>query len=271
MGLDVDIMVKVRDVLNFKRPVAWLITITFALVLLLGVRFVFSLIQEANLERLDYVADDRGNYGNKIKWGGIEYTAYGIPPTEGSGLFSRYVFGRKIGLMAGHKEDEVYEVKGQNPKEWLIVYPRILMSVATLYKEKNVTVIPPEFESTKFENVTLEVITAPEKYIPVMSSTPGIRMDIVYNGPPAAKILYEAKTGGFLIWENSIMSEQGNRVERQADSPSLYWHPKIDGLEEDTVTVSILGKDGELIAGTVIQIRRDDNGFFTALSIVDQY
>lgn len=264
-------MVKVRDVLNFKRPVVWLLTIIFALVLLLGVRFVFSLIQEANLERLDYVVDDRGNYGNKITWDGIEYTAYGIPPTEGSGLFSRYVFGRKIGLMAGHKEDEVYEVKGQNPKEWLIVYPRILMSVATLYKEKSVTEIPPEFKSNQFEDVTLEVITVPGKYTPAMSSTPGIRMDIIYDGPPAGKILYEAKTGSFLNWEKSIITKLGNRVERQADSPSLYWQPNPESLEEDTITVSILGKDGELIRDTEIQIRKDDNGFFTALWIVDQF
>ena len=122
-----------------------------------------------------------------------------------------------------------------------------------------------EFKTEVTDSVKFFVTTSPGKYTPAMSSTPGLRLDIAYEGP-VAQILYEAETGGFITWENSIIEDLGNSVTRPADAPALYWRPDLDIPQDDVITLTILNEAGEKIAGSIFAITKGDDGFFTVFS-----
>jgi beta-lactamase regulating signal transducer with metallopeptidase domain len=122
-----------------------------------------------------------------------------------------------------------------------------------------------ESKTGKTDSVKFFVTTSPGKYTPAMSSTPGIRLDIAYDGP-TAQILYEAETGGFITWQNSIIKDLGNSVTRPTGAFALYWRPNHDSPKDDVITFTILNEAGEKIAGSTFAITKGDGGFFTAVS-----
>ena len=122
-----------------------------------------------------------------------------------------------------------------------------------------------EFKTEKTDSVKFFVTTSPGKYTPAMSSTPGLQLDITYDGP-TAQILYEAETGGFITWQNSVIEDLGNSVTRPADASALYWRPNSDTPQDDVITLTILNEAGEKIAGSAFAITKGDDGFFTAFS-----
>jgi hypothetical protein len=113
--------------------------------------------------------------------------------------------------------------------------------------------------------VSFFVTTSPGKYTPAMSSTPGLRLDITYDGP-TAQIKYEAETGGFITWQNSVIKDLKNGVTRPADAPALYWRPNSNSPLDDIITLTVLNEAGDKIAGSAFAITKGDDGFFTAFS-----
>lgn len=111
--------------------------------------------------------------------------------------------------------------------------------------------------------VKFKVRPDPEKYTPAMSSTPGIRLDITYDGPPA-RILYEAQTGTFLTWQDSVVTDLGDSVEQSADSAPLYWAPDTETLQDDIITLTVLNEDGGKIAAATFPIIKREDGLFIA-------
>jgi hypothetical protein len=124
----------------------------------------------------------------------------------------------------------------------------------------SITYIPADIIHTEFF-----VTASPGKYTPAMSSTPGIRLDITYDGP-MAQILYEAESGGFITWQNSIIKDLGNSVTRLTDASALYWRPNYDSPKDDVITFTILNEAGGKIAVRAFAITKGDDGFFTAFS-----
>lgn len=127
---------------------------------------------------------------------------------------------------------------------------------------------PPEDQTPPSPSVSPAVINFrvrpdPEKYTPLMSSTPGIRLDIAYAGPPA-EILYEAETGGFLTWENSVVTDLRASTQQPIGSSPLYWRPDFETLQDDIITLTVLNEDGEKIAGAMLSITKREDGYFIA-------
>lgn len=122
-----------------------------------------------------------------------------------------------------------------------------------------------ELKTGKTDSVNFFVTTSPSKYSLAMSFTPGLRLDITYDGP-TAQILYEAETGGFITWQNPVIKDLGNSVTRPADAPALYWRPNSDTPLDDVITLTVLNEAGDKIAGSAFSITKGDDGFFTAFS-----
>lgn len=123
-----------------------------------------------------------------------------------------------------------------------------------------------ESKTENTDSVKFFVTASPGRYTPAMSSTPGIRLDVTYDGP-TAQILYKAETGGFITWQNSIIEDLGNSVTRRADAPALYWRPNLDTPQDDRITLTVLNEAGEKIAGSSFAIAKGDDGFFTAAAV----
>jgi hypothetical protein len=147
-------------------------------------------------------------------------------------------------------------------------------------------------------DVSAFVAGYPEKYSPFLSSTPGIRLDTTYDGPPGS-ILYRAETGGFLDWDitTGVITRLGQETERGAGEPPLYWSLDPDAQTErlfdehlydeyldeyrsdlgpdaqviDVVTVAVLSADGEQtegnVSGNVLYIIKDSDGMYITESV----
>ncbi len=236
---------RIKNVLNFKKPAVWVVVAATALVVALSIGFAL------NRETVDpnqtgfpeyAVTDNKELNVIELSRDGIVFRPYG-------GMPDNTIRGKQIGIRENDPQSKICKVKGYQADEWIIEYLDVFMGGGNmLFKAIDVTEIPAalkqynvyeqesnpiraplpspaaESETVKTDGVNFFVTTSPGKYSLAMSFTPGLRLDITYDGP-TAQIKYEAETGGFITWQNPVIKDLGNSVTRPADAPALYWRP----------------------------------------------
>lgn len=111
-------------------------------------------------------------------------------------------------------------------------------------------------------DISFEILVYPEKYYPVMSIVPGMRICIslnaaYYNFDFGTK--YSTENGFLLTMDSGKVSEPSKTI--NTDHVFVYWSPldMMDSDKEDTVTISILDKDKNIIIEKQISIIKDGN------------
>jgi beta-lactamase regulating signal transducer with metallopeptidase domain len=109
-------------------------------------------------------------------------------------------------------------------------------------------------------DISFDILVYPEKYTPLMSSVPGMRIDIslnaaYYNFPFNKKC--SAKNGFLHTWNSGKVSEPSKTI--SLPNGPVYWSPlDMAGTDkEDAVTISILDKEGNIMIEKQISIIKD--------------
>lgn len=115
------------------------------------------------------------------------------------------------------------------------------------------------FQGTK----QVPVLTDPDQYIPLMSSTVGIRLVPEYPGKNPVKQTWETNFGHFVTWENTtwVITTHGRNI-TVGEGP-VYWtyDPRYMGLKKPPVTVRLTITDttnGTAMARGKVHIRWED-------------
>lgn len=110
----------------------------------------------------------------------------------------------------------------------------------------------------------------PEKYTPLMSSTPGIRILAEYPGS-AGTVRYSAEKGAFFTWDTTTgrISKAVKTLELSYGNPA-YWSPLNEEEQrrevgDSRVTVSILDPKGNILDEKQLTIHCDGSMFYTVI------
>lgn len=105
---------------------------------------------------------------------------------------------------------------------------------------------------TFIKKIKFKLLVFPEKYLTVMSKTPGIRITADYQGS-VGKVRYSADNGAMLTWDTSTgkVSKGVQTVELPYKSQA-FWSPisqdgQISVAKSNVVTVTLLDEKGEMI------------------------
>lgn len=121
-----------------------------------------------------------------------------------------------------------------------------------------------EVFSRFIDSFNFKVKVFPEKYTPLMSSVPGIRISVEYAGI-VDRIRYSASSGTLFVSNN--MSDRPRIMELPKDM-FVYWSPTsedIKGLTEKNsiITVTLLDKQGNTIGEKQVTINEEKDMFYT--------
>lgn len=100
-------------------------------------------------EYLDTVNSELGCV--ELNYDGVTYRPFGVFVGGGVFAFDEFI-GNQIGIRVTGGDDpptKIYEIKGYNPKEWIVEYDDILMGGNMILKAVDVTDIPKELEKYK--------------------------------------------------------------------------------------------------------------------------
>lgn len=122
----------------------------------------------------------------------------------------------------------------------------------------------------------LALVVFPERYTPAMSSTPGIKIEVQYNGT-ADQVKYSVNRGNLLTWDSTSgnISERGKMVELPLTIP-VYWSPiegysvKYQENDEIPVKISILNKNS-IAAEKQLKIGYDGLFYYPVNHIPDDF
>lgn len=87
----------------------------------------------------------------RISYDGVTYRPFGVFGEDGLFAFDKFI-GNQIGIRVTGKDDhptKIYDIKGYNPKEWIVEYNDILMGGNMIFKAVGVADIPKGFEKYK--------------------------------------------------------------------------------------------------------------------------
>lgn len=110
--------------------------------------------------------------------------------------------------------------------------------------------------------ISFEILVYPAKYTPAMSSVQGIRIDASLNAvyyPFDFSIRYSAKKGLLRPWKSGIFATPNKTI--SLPNGPVNWSPlsMTDADKEDTVTISILDKYGNVVIEKQISIKYEDH------------
>lgn len=132
-----------------------------------------------------------------------------------------------------------------------------------LTENKTATVINEAFT----DSPSFEVLANPAKYTPAMSSTPGIKLQVVFEGE-AETVQYYATKGKLITWETNTwgIKSHGSRVSLPYGTYA-YWSPLVENdvveeVKEATVKVQVYNKSKKLIGEKEVNIERSQDGFY---------
>jgi hypothetical protein len=109
----------------------------------------------------------------------------------------------------------------------------------------------------------LYVTAFPDPYTPLMSSSPGMRIDVSYNDLYGF-VRYRAENGTFVKWEDDVVTDLGNDTTQLSGHP-IYWRPLHNPQSGDLVTVTVLYHTNEpenVLAETVLPISYDGDNMY---------
>lgn len=119
---------------------------------------------------------------------------------------------------------------------------------------------PGEIPETAFQ-----VLVHPEKYTPLMSSTPGLRLQAFYEGADV-HVRYTASKGRLFTWDipSRKISDDKKSLTASPDTP-VYWGPSFDERSRDfagencIVSIALENKMGDTVAERRLSIVFSDN------------
>ncbi len=121
-------------------------------------------------------------------------------------------------------------------------------------------------------DIHFEIFIYPEKYSPAVSSVPGMQiltaLNTKYYDIAQSIISYETENG-FLLTRNvntGRITDHGKSLNFKLESAEpVYWSPgdMDENVKENIVTISVLNKNGDVIASKRIRIEKEDDHSFT--------
>lgn len=81
----------------------------------------------------------------ELSYDEVTYRPFGVFSGDRIFAFNQFI-GNQIGIGQQDPPTKIYEIKGYNPKEWIIEYDDVFMGGNMILKAVGVTDIPPEIE-----------------------------------------------------------------------------------------------------------------------------
>ncbi len=108
----------------------------------------------------------------------------------------------------------------------------------------------------------LELSSSIESYQLVMSSVPGLPLDLkILKEEAAYTIDISVSAGKLLSWEDGTIEQLGDAVLMDYKDFTIYWSPLDDGVIENADLLVEVKEDDEVIAKATYQIALSEDGY----------
>lgn len=110
-------------------------------------------------------------------------------------------------------------------------------------------------------DISFEILVYPKEYSPAMSIVPGMRIDVSLNAVyyEFDKVEYSTQNKSLRTMNDGKLSEFDNI--KRVDHGPVYWLPHDMDINEDTITISILDKEGNIIIEKTILVVKENNWY----------